>query len=245
MQLKIKIFLLRFLKYFLKQFYIFPLNLSLFESQRKLALEDSQEFIYKNSSTNTLLFSGLNAHDDLHKHCLKNINKEGLILEFGVFKGKSINFLSNILKNIGDNRFIYGFDSFKGFSEEWTGINNEYPKKYFSQNGKLPLVNSNVKLITGFIEESLPIFLKKNVIDQVAFINIDTDTYTPAKCVLSKLKKYFKSGTIILFDEFCGYPNWRNHEFKALNEELKTNEYEFIGFCAKNSIFIKAAIRIL
>ena len=64
-----------------------------------------------------------------------------------MFKGKSINFLSNIIKKKGDNRFIYGFDSFKGFSEKWTSINNEYPKKYFNQNGELPLVNSNVKLI--------------------------------------------------------------------------------------------------
>ena len=36
-------------------------------------------------------------------------------LEFGVWKGESINFLSSFL-NKGE---IYGFDSFKGLREDW------------------------------------------------------------------------------------------------------------------------------
>ena len=45
-------------------------------------------------------------------------------LEF--LKGKSLNFFADILEKKNDKRIIIGFDSWKGFSEEWSGINNLY-----------------------------------------------------------------------------------------------------------------------
>ncbi len=216
-------------------------------AQLKLAFSDSQKFIYENSSLNTLSFYGPASVEKLRKHCLNNISSDGSLFEFGVFKGSSLNFFADILERKNDKRKIVGFDSWKGFSEEWSGINNRYKVNTFDQSGSKPKEKQNTFLVDGFIEKTLPNYIERNKIESIAFIHIDTDTYTPAKVVLTSLKPFFKSGTIILFDEFCGYPNWRSHEFKALNEVLASSEYEFLGFAHNGNIatLIKAAIRII
>jgi len=217
---------------------------SIAEFQSALAFEDSQKFIYEKSGLSTLTFSN---HWDLRGYCLKEMPKVGEILEFGVFKGKSINYLANYLNDLNDKRKIVGFDSFRGFSEEWSGVDKSYGKDFFDQSGALPKVEPNVELVDGFIENTLPSFIDRNNFNAVAFIHIDTDTYTPAKIVLDLLKPYLKKGSIVLFDELCGYPNWRSHEYKALTEALDESEYEFIGFAQSHprSQLIKAAIRIV
>ena len=213
-------------------------------SQRVIAHRDGQELIYSKSGVNTLAYDN---HLKLRKHCIESVLKEGFIFEFGVYKAKSINYFAEKLVEKNDHRIVYGFDSFEGFSEEWSGVNNQYDRKVFNQDGLMPDVKSNVVLIPGFIENTLKKFVIEKSLKEVAFIHIDTDTYSPAKHVLSTLKPYLKSGSIILFDELCGYPNWRNHEFRALNEVFNENEYEYLGFAKSNpkSNLIKAAIRIL
>jgi len=50
------------------------------------------------------------------EHCKKNIDKiEGDIFEFGVFKGSSLISIAMLLKKIGSDKKVYGFDSFSGF----------------------------------------------------------------------------------------------------------------------------------
>ena len=59
-------------------------------------------------------------------------------------------------------------------------------------------------------------FYIENNIDYISLIRIDTDTYSPAKVILSNLKEFLVKETIIIFDEFCGYPNW-----KVMNSSIK------------------------
>jgi hypothetical protein len=214
------------------------------EFQSALAFEDSQKFIYEKSGLRTMTFID---HWDLRTYCLKEMPSVGEVLEFGVFKAKSINFMAKYLSDLDDERKIVGFDSFRGFSEEWSGVDRKYEKEFFDQSGVLPKVESNVELVDGFIEDTLPSFIERRELDTVAFVHIDTDTYTPAKVALELLKPYLRKGSIILFDELCGYPNWRSHEYKALTEVLNANEYEFLGFAQSHprAQLIKAAIRIL
>jgi len=79
---------------------------------------------------------------------LEGITVDGLILEFGVFKGNSIGFIA---KNIGDKK-VHGFDSFEGFGEMPKGHYwSTYAKgKTFDLKNKLPLVPKNVILHKGF-----------------------------------------------------------------------------------------------
>jgi len=155
---------------------------------------------------------------------LNYLNKEGVILEFGVFKGHSINFMSNTLKD----KSFFGFDSFEGLQEDWKG--SGLAKNHFSLEGKLPKVNDNVNLIGGWFRSTLPQFLK-DFNDQICLIHIDCDTYESSREVLFMLKDYIDKGTVIIFDEYFGYPGWRSGEYKALQEfiiELNIN-YKYLA----------------
>jgi hypothetical protein len=219
-------------------------SLSLHESQQRLAWEDSQKFIYENTTKSTRIFPD---HWSLRDSIFENLPHEGLLFEFGVYKGKSINYFAKKMQEKNDSRIIYGFDSFKGFSEEWTGVEQKYSREHFDIGGGEVVVENNIRLIDGYIENTLPKFctvLKDT--DRVAFIHIDTDTYSPAKTILNALKGRLKKGTIILFDELAGYPNWRSHEYAALVAELDRSWYEYIGFATSRpkANLIKAAIKI-
>lgn len=218
-------------------------NTTIERAQSELALKDAHEFIYQNSSIRTLSFASTTM---LRDHCLKIMSPVGAVLEFGVYDGTSVNYFARYMKSVGDERVIYGFDSFEGFSEEWSGVNRLYPVNLFDKAGSTPKVENNVELVVGYIESSLPEFLGQKEIESVALIHIDTDTYSPAKTALERLRPFLVSGSIILFDEFCGYPNWRSHEYRALMEVLPREDYDFLGFASggRSANLIKAAVRI-
>jgi len=156
-----------------------------------------------------------------------NSNKDNLFLEFGVFKGTSINLFAKYL--FGKKLEIFGFDSFEGLEEEW--ITDEYnPVGTFSLNKKVPKVLKNVNIIKGKVQTTLENFLKAHKNKKIIFVHMDMDTYTPTKYVLSKIKPFLQKGSIILFDEFYGFPNWQLHEYKAFKEEFIEKDYKYIAF---------------
>ena len=69
-------------------------------------------------------------------------------------------------------------------------------------------MNSNVKIIKEWIQETLTNFLKEKN-QKIAFAHIDVDTYETTKFILKNLKPYLKSGSIIIFDEMYNYPGWK------------------------------------
>lgn len=149
---------------------------------------------------------------------VKSAKINGLYLEFGVFEGKSINVIANIV----EPKKVYGFDSFKGLPEDWNRGDTIYKKGHFSLN-ELPKVNYNVNLVEGFYEDSLAVW-KEKYKDDISFIHIDVDLYSSTKTILNELDKQIKPGTIICFDEYCDwtssgiYDAWEEGEYKAFNE---------------------------
>ena len=164
-------------------------------------------------------------------------DSKNLFLEFGVYTGGSINLFSKQLKNI--NGTIYGFDTFEGLTEDWL-THVFFPKGSLSLNNKLPKVAKNAILIKGKIQDTLDNFLKDNLKKKILFAHMDMDTYASTKFALAKIKPFLEKGSVILFDEFYGYPNWQQEEYKAFTEVFKENEYKFIAFCES-----EAAIQIL
>lgn len=156
------------------------------------------------------------------KKSLDNPDSQNLFnLEFGVFKGTSANFFSKYVD------IIYAFDSFEGLNVDWDGT--PLPKGFYNQNKKLPKLNSNVKPIVGWAEETIEIFLKEYK-PEINFVHFDMDTYDPTKFTLEKIKPYLKKKSIIIFDNIYNYFGWQNGEFKALIETFNEDEYEYKAF---------------
>ncbi len=153
-------------------------------------------------------------------------NEEFFYLEFGVFRGASINKFSKYLKNI--NRKIYGFDSFQGLKEDWKG-HIYYPKGSLSVNNVIPKTTKNVILISGWIQDTLPKFLEEKK-PKINFIHVDVDTYETTKFILKSTKKYLTKNCVILFDDLYNFTGWSVGEYKALIEEFNEQEYKFTAF---------------
>jgi len=138
------------------------------------------------------------------------IAPEGLYLEFGVASGRTISHMAT--KH--PTRTFYGFDSFDGLPEVWR---SDYEKGAFAQ--PMPIVPSNVTLVKGWFNETLPKFLGSHP-QPCAFLHIDCDLYSSTKTIFDSLRDRIVTGTVIVFDEYWNYPGWREHEYKAF-EELK------------------------
>jgi predicted O-methyltransferase YrrM len=138
-------------------------------------------------------------------------NSSGIILEFGVYKGESINYIASKLPE----ETIYGFDSFEGLPEFWR---DGLPLKSFKVENQNKLkIRDNVVLLKGYFENTLPEFLKKND-SMIKLMHIDSDLYSSAKTIFNYTKERIQKGTIIIFDEFFNYPGWENGEFLAFKE---------------------------
>ncbi|MDF9839746.1 MULTISPECIES: class I SAM-dependent methyltransferase [unclassified Paenibacillus] len=192
---------------------------------QKEALVETAQFVADN------MFD-VKQYDDrsiLIRDILSEPRINGSYLEFGVFKGNSINYISSLLPS----ETVYGFDSFEGLPEFWFP---GFEKGTFNSQGILPEVNSNVQLVKGWFDETIPQFLTKHS-QNCAFIHIDCDLYSSTKTIFNELKHLIVSGTIILFDEYFNYVTWKNAEHKAFMEFIEETgfSFEYIGFVSKIS----------
>lgn len=160
----------------------------------------------------------------------------GMVLEFGVFSGGSINRMAAQLPE----KHIYGFDSFEGLPETWRP---GFEKGAFRCT-KLPEVRENVELIVGWFNQTLPGFIEKHQGEPLALLHVDCDLYSSTKTILSLLANCVVAGTIIVFDEYINYPSWRLHEYRAFQEftTYKKVKYEYIGVVPSHQ---QVAVRIL
>jgi O-methyltransferase len=128
-------------------------------------------------------------------------------LEFGVWKGASIGEWCG-LNQCSESRFV-GFDTFEGLPEDW---DSDHPKGTFSTGGLLPeLGDPRASFVKGLFQHTLRDFLETFIIRNRLVVNIDCDLYSATLFVLGTLDRYFKPGTIIVFDDFYSI----NHEAKA------------------------------
>ena len=164
------------------------------------------------------------------RQVLPLVNIEGLVLEFGVYQGKTIRIIADHFKN----DTVWGFDSFEGLPEDWktTKVGEiRHPKGHFRLDG-LPEVPENVRLVKGFFNQSLPYWLKENN-QPIKFLHLDADLYSSTIEVLTMLNSQIVPGTIIVFDEmypwrlYHMFDNWAEGEYKALKEWLEKFDRSF------------------
>lgn len=153
------------------------------------------------------------------------------VLEFGVFKGKSIRIIKNELDKKKKKYYVFGFDSFIGLQEDWITPDGSILLKegHFSTKGIFPNI-PDVTWFSGWFEDTLSEYLK--VAKDIALLHIDCDQYKPAKEVFYGLQNFIVKGTIIAIDDWFyeRNPKYNDTTQKAFYEWVKEFNRDF-RFC--------------
>jgi len=153
------------------------------------------------------------------------------VLEFGVFKGNSIEDLSK-LNSHKESKF-FGFDSFIGLPEDGPLLGffdgnscGPMTKGVFNLDGIEPILgDERISLVKGWFQNTLPKFLSENKFTgKNLVVHYDADIYTSTLFVMIELDK-LKQPYLAIFDEFTGY------EARALYDYCKmmSASVEFFG----------------
>lgn len=179
-----------------------------------------------------------------HLEYASSKTKKGHILELGVQEGKTLRTLLSSFRG----REIYGFDSFEGIPEDWVCSSTDIRPKGKYKVNRIPSFPNNVKLVKGWFDDTIPKWLNEHE-GHIALLHIDSDLYSSCKTILSLLNERIIKDTVIVFDELCdwygnkGYENWREGEWKALNEWLEEYNREVIPLarthCFRGSFIVK------
>jgi hypothetical protein len=163
------------------------------------------------------------------RYAIGHVALHGLWLEFGVSTGTSLRVIAEQTQ-----ARIYGFDSFEGLPEDWVRGKGRPTLKRGSFRGGPEAVPLHVTLVPGLFANTLPHFVEEHP-EAVAFMHVDCDIYTSTKTVLSAFCHKLIPGTVIVFDELFNYPNFADHEMRALLEAASEQglEYEYLGYVNK------------
>ena len=164
---------------------------------------------------------------------IDSVHVNGLWLEFGVWKGESINRIA-----VRSGQPVFGFDSFEGLPRAWS---LRAPAGQFSLAGELPPVRNGVTLIKGWFDQTLPRFWQEHPTEPIAFVHVDCDLYQSALTVLRSLKDRLVEGSILVFDEFCK-PGWiPDDEARAWREIRKETgiRFRWLGCATTGSVALR------
>jgi len=166
-------------------------------------------------------------HALLDESITRAIGHPGSYAEFGVAEGVSA---VMILELMPANRLLHLFDWYQGLPEPLEDI---APAGKFATDGPPDLKDERVALHNGLFADTLPNFIETERMMPFAFMHIDCDLYSSATEVLNLLNKFIMPGTVIQFDDYFGFKNWDQHEYKAWREYADKHEVKFsyIGRC--------------
>jgi hypothetical protein len=174
---------------------------------------------------------------------IDHVSFKGHWMEFGVREGNSLGW---VLDKIPD-QVMHGFDSWEGLPESWNVGTEEF--KQGSMAVPMPsFPNNQVHLWKGWFDDTIDPWKEKHLGD-IAYLHIDSDLYSSAKTVLTKLNDRIVPGTLIVFDELANFrlsgkmKFWWQHEWKALCEWLKENDREVSPVL--RSPMYQAAIKVI
>jgi hypothetical protein len=154
---------------------------------------------------------------------LEAVTIDGLVAEFGVFRGDS---MTQIARHFSD-RTVHGFDSFIGLPESWSGTSKG--EGAFDIGGEPPKIPvDNVEWHVGFFDKTVAPFGEQHE-GPFSFVHLDADLYSSTKTVIDTLFDWFVPGTVIVFDEYFGYHGWQRHEHQAFMELLERSGLTYEG----------------
>lgn len=172
------------------------------------------------------------AHYELYRQVTE---LPGAIVECGVFKGASFMRFAAFRRLFETEaaRRLIGFDIFGAFPATAYEADKNKLKEFWAQAGRDSIseeglidamtrhgLNRNVELVAGDILETVPAYIAAHPELKIALLNLDTDVYEPAKCIMEQLYDRVVPGGIIVLDD---YAVWSG-ETHAVDEYLDGSE---------------------
>lgn len=157
----------------------------------------------------------------------------GWAIEFGVHSGTSLAMIAEYMP-------VIGLDSFQGLPEDWR---EDYPTGIFATGGRSDhALTNNALIVPGWFNETLPVLVERGLPD-LGLVHIDCDLYSSTITALEGIAGSLRAGmygTIIVFDEYHGYPGYQQHEAKAWAEFATKNgiEYQVLATGEQERAFI-------
>lgn len=173
--------------------------------------------------------------DHIYGWAMQQANSDGLVLEFGVASGGTVNQLATHHKGP-----VHGFDVFTGLPETWRP---GFPKGAFAQEN-LPKVKDNVELVVGLFDDTLPGFVASHP-GRVKLLHVDCDIYSGTVTIFKELADRIDDDTVIVFDEYLNFPGWETCEHKAFLEfcEYTGRTPEYLAFVPASEQVVARAIK--
>ena len=188
----------------------------------------SQELI----SSDTSIFSSRESIRAWSFRTLPKGSQTGLIMEFGVYGGKS---LVQLAESAG--RRVYGFDSFEGLRDPWS--KPDRTSGAMDKKGQIPKLvrgREDVEIVLGWVEDTLDPFLREHN-ESISIVHLDMDVYAPTRFVLERIKPRLSPGTHLIFDDLFGFIGWENHSYRALFEVFSEEELVAVALSPSCAVF--------
>ena len=150
--------------------------------------------------------------------CLQNaarLKLEGVVAEFGMFKGGTTMLLAQFIERLGQTWPVIGFDTFAGFPPKRSVLDMYcHPDCVFSDEDlvRRHVSGRNIEVVAGDLVQTASRLAETEVV--LAFV--DTDNFTSANAVLDVIQDRIVIGGAIVFDHFTG----RNRFRYTLGERL-------------------------
>ncbi len=195
---------------------------------------------------------------------LVNAELLGDYAEFGVYKGTTFGYATNLFYQLFPQMRFLAFDSFEGlpepkgldlsqesfssgfFQEQFTATEEEFCQNVQLAAPQLPL--DNLVITKGWFDNALiPERTSKIGLQHLACIWIDCDFYESTVPVLQFITPHLSIGSVILFDDWRCYSNLVDRgERRACSERLERNPglvlNEFISFGFHGMSFTVASL---
>lgn len=145
----------------------------------------------------------------------------GQALEFGVWNGRSINYMAEVRPDA----LFHGFDSFEGLPEPWV---RGHPAGHFKTDVSKVKWRDNVRIHAGWFNDTLPPFMSEQPRRRVEGVHIDCDLGSSTRTVLGMLTPWLlEDKPLLLFDELYNYPGYEEHEFRAFLDWVNEQSVDF------------------
>ena len=136
--------------------------------------------------------------------------------------GQRLNISTEEAALILDAYFV-AFPNVKAYMDHTVAEARErgYTETLFGRRRPIPeLMNSNYRVRQAGERQAMNAGIQGLAADifKVALVHIDSDIYSSAKTVLDNVAPRLRVGSVIVFNEYFNYPNWRQHEFRAFQE---------------------------